>query len=202
MADIPETPAPKATDRARTAASAAGSFVSIYVGLALPALWAGVGPLGVGAIAMAMISLLLAGTLIALSTVDWLEHRLPDVLTLPLIIAGLALHVMDGREVLVDRCLGAIAGYGSLHAAEWLYRRWRGRAGLGLGDAKLFAAAGAWLGLSALPFVMLGASLSALVAVALLGLAGRPMTMTSRLAFGPWLAVAFWAIWLYGPIGD
>ena len=61
--------------------------------------------------------------------------------------------------------------------------------GLGLGDAKLFAASGTWLGLPLLPYVLLIAALGGL-AWALIARA------QGRLAFGPWIALGFWCVWL------
>ena len=75
-----------------------------------------------------------------------------------------------------------------------------GRDGLGVGDAKLLAAAGSWLGLGALPLVVL---LAALVGLAFAGIAaatGRAMLATSTLPFGAFLAASIWLVWLYGPM--
>jgi leader peptidase (prepilin peptidase)/N-methyltransferase len=78
------------------------------------------------------------------------------------------------------------------------YRRLRRREGLGQGDAKLFAAAGAWLGIAALPQVVLLAALAALIAAAGLSLAGTRLRAHTALPFGPFLALASWSIWLFG----
>ena len=81
---------------------------------------------------------------------------------------------------------------------SWLYRRWRGRDGLGLGDAKLLAASGAWLGLEGIAPTLLAASLSGLAAALIGHVAGRPIAAETRVPFGPFLAGATWLIWLYG----
>jgi leader peptidase (prepilin peptidase)/N-methyltransferase len=75
----------------------------------------------------------------------------------------------------------------------------RHRAGLGLGDAKLFAAAGAWLGPAGLPSVLVWACGAALIAVAIHSIRGQTLSRTSRIAFGPFLAFGFWIVWLFGP---
>jgi leader peptidase (prepilin peptidase)/N-methyltransferase len=69
-----------------------------------------------------------------------------------------------------------------------------------MGDAKLFAAAGAWLGAPALPGVLLLAAASALV-IALLGrgFAGK-IDRYEPLPFGPYLALATWLGWVLGPL--
>lgn len=137
-----------------------------------------------------------------LLTLGWIDVRswlLPDVLTLPLVIVGLAAAALFDPEQLVDRSLGAVVGYVSLLAIAVLYRMLRGRDGLGRGDAKLLAASGAWLGALALPQVILLAAFSALVAVACLRLAGVRLGAQSALPFGPFLALATWLLWLCGP---
>jgi leader peptidase (prepilin peptidase)/N-methyltransferase len=139
--------------------------------------------------------------LLALGWIDLRCWLLPDALTLPLIIAGLAAALLFNPDQLTDRALGAALGYFSLMAIAALYRRLRGREGLGGGDAKLLAASGAWLGAAALPQVILLAALSALAAAGGLRLAGVRLGFHSALPFGPFLALATWVLWLVGPIG-
>jgi leader peptidase (prepilin peptidase)/N-methyltransferase len=149
----------------------------------------------------AWLDCLLGWWLIALGWIDLRCWLLPDALTLPLIIAGLAAAVLFKPDQLTDRALGAALGYFSLMAIAALYRRLRGREGLGGGDAKLLAASGAWLGAAALPQVILLAALSALAAAAGLRLAGVRLGFHSALPFGPFLALATWILWLFGPVG-
>jgi leader peptidase (prepilin peptidase)/N-methyltransferase len=139
--------------------------------------------------------------LLALGWIDLRRWILPDVLTLPLIPIGLVLAAVLGPEELVDRIAGAAFGYAGLWAVAWIYRRLRGRDGLGLGDAKLLAAAGAWVGVSGLPSVLAGGAIAALLAAGGLALAGTRLRRDSALPFGPFLAAAAWAVWLFGPIG-
>jgi len=138
--------------------------------------------------------------LLALGWIDWRHAVLPDALTLPLIGLGLAAAWGLAPEELADRLAGAAAGYLGLWLVAWLYRRARGRDGLGLGDAKLLAAAGAWVGASGLPSVLAGAAVAALAAAGGMRLAGRRLDRHSALPFGPFLAAAAWLVWLCGPI--
>ena len=138
--------------------------------------------------------------LLALGWIDLRRWLLPDALTLPLIVAGLALAAVFAREELVDRALGAVLGYLGLRAIALIYCALRRREGLGQGDGKLLAASGAWVGASALPQVIFGAALSALVTVVALRLTGVRLGAQSALPFGPFLALATWLIWLFGPV--
>jgi leader peptidase (prepilin peptidase)/N-methyltransferase len=145
-------------------------------------------------------SLALGWTLLALAAIDLRHHLLPDLLTLPLIPAGLAVVWLVDAARLPDHAVGAAAGLIGFVLIAWLYRRLRHREGLGLGDAKLLAAGGAWLGWQALPGVVALAAVVAL-AVALAGaLAGGKLGATTKIAFGPHLALAIWLVWLYGPL--
>jgi leader peptidase (prepilin peptidase) / N-methyltransferase len=77
------------------------------------------------------------------------------------------------------------------------YRWWRGRDGLGLGDIKLAAVAGAWLTFVTVFAVVELATLSALGAYFVSGyLRKRPLKATARLPFGLFLAPAIWIGWL------
>ena len=131
----------------------------------------------------------LFGALLLASAIDLRSRRLPDVLTLGLVVAGLALSVLVTGTGLAERLIGAGVGYLLFWAIGEIYFRLRGQDGLGLGDAKLFAASGAWLGYADLPLVLLGATLPAL---------GVAMVRrdANGVAFGPWLSASFAAIWL------
>lgn len=131
--------------------------------------------------------------LAAIAIIDARTRRIPDLLSLPLIPAGLAVAYLTPLLPIQHHLIGACAGY-ALFAAigAWYFRR-TGTDGLGLGDAKLFAAAGAWLGWQALPAVLLIAALGGLGFALVQGRTNRHVA----LAFGPWLALAFWAVWLW-----
>lgn len=142
------------------------------------------------------ISLPLGSCLLALGLIDWHRQRLPDSLTLPLIAAGLAFAFLQGPDVFIDHLTAAAVGWLGVAALAIGYRRLRGRSGIGGGDAKLLAAAGAWLGLQQLPATVLLAAVLALVMAGGIAVRERRIDGRTRLAFGPFLAIAFWICWL------
>jgi leader peptidase (prepilin peptidase)/N-methyltransferase len=78
-----------------------------------------------------------------------------------------------------------------------LYHRLRGRHGLGLGDVKLAAVAGAWLDWTMLPIAVEIAALAALAAILIKQLITRQtFKLTARLPFGLFLAPSIWIGWL------
>jgi leader peptidase (prepilin peptidase)/N-methyltransferase len=124
-----------------------------------------------------------------LAWIDMRTFRLPDLLTLPLVLAGLAISALRVQGWPFEAGLGALLGFGIFALLGQIYFRRRGVEGLGLGDAKLLAAAGAWLGWAALPWVVL---LAALPAISVAVLRGQ-----TKLAFGPYLCAAFLICWLW-----
>jgi leader peptidase (prepilin peptidase)/N-methyltransferase len=135
--------------------------------------------------------------LLALGWIDLRCWLLPDALTLPLVVAGLAATVWLDPASLTAAALGAALGYLGLRLIGWGYRMVRGGDGIGEGDAKLLAASGAWLGAALLPQVILLAASTALAAAFCLRLAGIRLGARSPLPFGPFLAFATWLLWLF-----
>lgn len=151
-------------------------------------------------------TLILAAALLASSLIDIRTRRLPDWLTLPLLVLGLALALLREPPGLHSHVLAAVLGFLAFYLIAALYRRYRGQHGLGLGDAKLLAAAGAWLGPVYLaPVVFFGAIL-ALGFVVILRVLGRTVSWQMTLPFGPFLSAGVFVCWclrLMGwPIGS
>ena len=171
-----------------------------YPGVELAALAVAAIALVIDGAQQAWLDCLLGWWLLALGWIDARQWLLPDALTLPLLLLGLALTALSAPEDLADHAAAAVLGYVALRAIAWIYQRLRHREGLGQGDAKLFAAAGAWLGIGALPQLVLIAALTALVTAAGISLAGTRLRAHSALPFGPFLALATWLLWLFGPL--
>lgn len=175
----------------RVAASAV-AFLLIYAGIALATSSLYGRPIG-----WLVCSGFLAITLAVLSAIDLDTFRLPDSLTLPLAASGLALPwILANGVTLPERGLAAAGAFALIAGIDLIYRQLRGRQGLGLGDAKLFAAAGSWLGAEPLSHVLLWATASALAAVAVTGVRQGALTKETRIAFGPFLAFGFWMAWM------
>jgi leader peptidase (prepilin peptidase) / N-methyltransferase len=140
----------------------------------------------------------LGGTMLAIAVVDARQFRIPDALSFPMIVAGLAVTTCIGDTSQVkDHAAAALVASGGLLAVSWIYFQARHREGLGLGDVKLAAVAGAWDGLAGLGPVLLIASVSALVMVATLNtLVKKPYTATSRIPFGTFLAPSIWIVFM------
>ncbi len=153
-------------------------------------------------IASVFVTAVLGSTLLALSLIDIRTHRLPDILTLPLAALGLSLPFWAEGGLPFDlRLVGLGVGFAALWAIATLFRRLRGYDGLGLGDAKLLGAAGAWLGPFALAPLMLIATCAALLAVGGAVLVGHKVTARTAIPFGPFLCVGFLTMWMAQQLG-
>lgn len=149
---------------------------------------------------LAWINSLFGWTLLVLAVIDMKWLWLPHALTRPLAIAGLLVTGLWNWDVPFDQLLGAVLGYLAIMAVAQLYRRYRGREGLGTGDANLFGALGAWVGWQGLPTVLLYAGISGLLIVAMQMRTGRTLKWTTCIPFGPHLCLGGWLVWLYGPL--
>lgn len=135
------------------------------------------------------------GLLLFAALVDARTMLLPDVSTLGLLACGLIARALFGLESAIEGALGAVVGYAVLFSVNFVFRGLKGRDGLGGGDAKLFAAGGAIVGVSALPLVLVIAATLSLCALAIFHLQ-NPSRPIERLAFGPSLAAAIFAVLL------
>jgi leader peptidase (prepilin peptidase) / N-methyltransferase len=144
---------------------------------------------------------LLAALMLAITASDAERYIIPNELT----AAAAALALLRAGTIGPDAGWLA-AGWAVIRAAAValpllalmaVYRRWRGRDGLGLGDVKLAAVAGAWLGWTTIFAVLELAALAALLAYLLTALARRrALRGTAFLPFGAFLAPSIWLGWL------
>jgi leader peptidase (prepilin peptidase)/N-methyltransferase len=152
----------------------------------------------------ALMAIALTCTLVAISMTDYDYQLIPDSIVLPLVWVGLAMslfHPMSGAETLFiapsNSIIGAMVGYLSLWSVYQLFKLITGKEGMGYGDFKLLAALGAWLGLQAVPMIILmSAVVGAIVGIGLIVIRGRDRQLP--IPFGPYLAAAGWITMFYG----
>ncbi len=125
--------------------------------------------------------------LIVLFAID-LEHQLlPNTITLPGIVVGFAFSLF-GPPGWAASLIGLLLGGGVLYGVAAAYFWWRKEEGLGMGDVKMLAMVGAFLGWKlALVTLMLASLAGSIIGVALIALKGRDMKYA--LPFGTFLAI-------------
>ena len=150
---------------------------------------------GIAAVTAAMLGWLL----LSAAVIDQRTMLLPDSLTTIALLLGLAVAAAAGPNALLNALTGAAVGFAAFALIGEAFRRLRGRDGIGLGDAKFLAAAGAWVGWQSLPSLVLIAACTAIVLI-LLTRVGQSDGLNRRLPFGPHLALASWVTLLYRPL--
>ena len=145
--------------------------------------------------------LVFTGLLIALFGTDLETMRLPNILTLPGIVIGIAFSAFLPPG-LQSSLIGAAIGAAIPWTIRWLWYQVKGVEAMGLGDVKMLAMIGAFLGWRQVWLVLFFASLlGAVVGIALT--ATRRRSLASRLPFGTFLAIAAYLASLSGePLVD
>lgn len=134
------------------------------------------------------------GLLLALSGIDYRVKLLPDRLVACLGLLGLVVNAFEMLVPAWQAMMGMVSGFVLFWGIDAIHHLITKRHGLGLGDAKLLAVLGAWLGVWSLPVLILMASLMGVVA----GVVQYRQTNTSKaFAFGPYLAVSGWLLLIF-----
>ena len=177
----------------------AGLFVA--AALASPSPLAAGAPAGLAPLAGGLLVVLLVPLLLIDLDHLWLPEplcRLGVVLGLVVTaVAGFSQGDGPGRSLLFWHLLAASAGLLGFEGTSALAQRLLGKPALGLGDAKLAALLGAWLGPTGLGLaVVLAVFAGALVG--LIGLASGRLKRGQPFPFGPFLAGGGLAVWCLG----
>lgn len=141
-------------------------------------------------------SIILGGLLSALAAMDLRSFRLPDRLTLALLLTGLIYVGITDTTQVWWRALSAFVAFGGLVSLAKIYEHVRGFPGLGGGDAKLMGAAAVWVGMENLTLLVFIAASIALATLAVSAAYGTKITARTRIPFGPFLGVGTWSVWL------
>jgi leader peptidase (prepilin peptidase)/N-methyltransferase len=125
---------------------------------------------------------------------------IPDRCLLILLALGVALALGRGFHGARMAFAAMIAGYVAIRALNLAYEMLRGEAGIGQGDAKLFAVIGLWTGFEGLLGCLVYAVPSALLSIFIMRVIGMRLAGRTAIPFGPHLALGFWLVWCLGPL--
>jgi leader peptidase (prepilin peptidase) / N-methyltransferase len=153
-----------------------------------------------------IVSLIFVAALIVISFIDLDVRIVPDVISLPGIVAGLLFSVVaryginDPFELIpspLSALIGVLAGGGFLLALAWAYEAFTGVEGMGGGDIKLLAMIGAFLGWTSIPFTLFFASLTGSV-IGLGFMIAKGVGRRFALPFAPFLCLGALLYLLFG----
>lgn len=141
-------------------------------------------------------SIILGTLMVAGADNDARTFVLPDTITLGATISGIIVAMVLDRtgslQAGLDAFVRAVGTATALALVRSGYARLRKREGIGLGDVKLAAAAGAWLPIEAVALCFSLAAGAALTAVTARRARGQPIDPTTRIPFGAFLCPALW----------
>ncbi|MGH6935191.1 MAG: prepilin peptidase [Methylocella sp.] len=143
--------------------------------------------------------------MLAIAAADARFFIIPDKLTIAAFGLGLTNAANEGlasipESVAVAALRGLVLAL-AFFALREIYSRLRHRHGIGLGDVKLAAVAGAWLDWPLIPVAIEIAAVIALMAyIANQLILRRPICAAAKLPFGLFFAPAIWVCWLLNAI--
>jgi len=145
-----------------------------------------------------LLLLLLVFSLIIITFIDLDFQIIPDIVSIPGTIAGIGASFFIPTVSWTDSILGILAGGGFLFIIAVTYKWLTNRDGMGGGDIKLLAMAGAWFGWKAIPFILLISSfIGALIGSISLLLAKK--SLRYKIPFGPFISIAAIIYIFFGP---
>jgi leader peptidase (prepilin peptidase)/N-methyltransferase len=143
--------------------------------------------------------------MLAVAVADARAFIIPDRLTIAAFLLALTNAANEGLASMPENI--AVAAWRGLvlalafFAVREIYLRLRHRHGIGLGDVKLAAVAGAWLDWPLIPVAIEIAALTALIVYIVSQLVlRRSLSATAKLPFGLFFAPAIWFCWLLNVI--
>ena len=138
-----------------------------------------------------------SAALLAITVIDIQHKIIPDIISLPGIIVGLIISFFVPHLTFLDSLIGAVVGGGSLLLVAGGYYLFTKHEGMGLGDVKLLAMMGAFLGWKSILFIIMVASFSgALVGITMMLLQKKGRKYA--IPFGPFLSLGALSYLLYG----
>jgi leader peptidase (prepilin peptidase)/N-methyltransferase len=126
--------------------------------------------------------------LIVITFIDFEHKIIPDVISIPGILYGLIIALVLQRVSFIDSLLGGLLGGGSLLLVAGVYYLLTKQEGMGLGDVKLLAMMGAFLGWQSILFIIMIGSITG----AVIGIAAMVIKKKGRryaIPFGPFLSL-------------
>lgn len=140
----------------------------------------------------------LASALLAIFFIDIDFQIIPDAITLPGIVLGLAVSWLPGGIGILNAFIGLLVGGGSLYLiallGDWIFKK----ESMGGGDIKMTAMLGTFLGWKQILFIFICSSLIGLVVSIILMIFSKKVRESRIVPFGPFLALAAAISMLYG----
>lgn len=139
---------------------------------------------------------LLLVPIVASALIDVRRLIIPNELNLFILVSGIAFYIATDASFLRSSIIGVLLGGFIPYMISRIFTRVRGYPGLGMGDVKFIAAAGAWIGWMGLPPMLLLAATAALISVGIKYFLSDDFSLQTRIPFAPFLGGATFSIWI------
>ena len=125
--------------------------------------------------------------------IDLKHFIIPNEITYPLMMLGFLKSFVPNLNLnlfpnFINSLIGGFFGYVIIWLVIFIYKKFRNKEGMGLGDAKLVSVIGFWFGWVSIPFVIFFSSAIALIKV-IPDLIRNKKNLSSEIPFGPYLIV-------------
>lgn len=132
----------------------------------------------------AIIGIVLVLLLVPVTLIDLDHHLIPNKITYPGAVLGIALVAVLETDSLVEHLVAAAGAGGFLLVAAIVQPR-----GMGMGDVKLAFVLGVYLGRAVVPAIFVALIAGALVGATIIARMGVEKGRKAGIPFGPWLSL-------------
>ena len=148
-----------------------------------------------------LIYYLLIIALVVITFIDLDFQIIPNTISIPGIVIGFIASFYLQEISVQDSLLGILVGGGLFFSIAYIFVTIRGIEGMGMGDVKLLAMLGAFLGLKGVMFIIFISSMLGMVTGIMVMIQTRSYTFKQKIPFGPFLSIAamiyiFWGEFL------
>ena len=138
--------------------------------------------------------------LLCVAVIDSRQAIIPDWCNLAILLAGLGGTAVGYGPPPAEAIIAVLLAFSIVLLLRYAFSFYRGRTGLGMGDVKFLSAAATWTGFEGLPTLLLMASVSGLLYLAVRVLLGLTVTNDMRIPFGPHLAASLAYVSIFGSL--
>jgi len=150
--------------------------------------------------ATGLIYYILLVALVVITFIDLDFQIIPNIISLSGIVIGFMASFYLTEPDVQDSLLGILVGGGAFYSIAYIFVRIRGIEGMGMGDVKLLAMLGAFLGLKGVMFIIFVSSILGTIAGMLVMIKTRSFTFKQKIPFGPFLSIAAMIYIFWGDI--
>jgi leader peptidase (prepilin peptidase)/N-methyltransferase len=147
-----------------------------------------------------LIYYLLLVSLVVITFIDLDFQIIPNIISIPGIVIGFMASFYLTEISVQDSLMGILIGGGAFYSIAYIFVTIRGIEGMGMGDVKLLAMLGAFLGFKGVMFIIFISSILGTFTGIMVMIQSRSFTFKQKIPFGPFLSIAAMIYIFWGEI--